>query len=282
MTRRPPSFPPAGGPPAGGPPSSSSGESAATALAERPDDPVSHGLVDRLQERRSARRRLRVRAVLIGVAVLLLLAGLVYAAGWSPLLALRGEDVRVEGTTEIVPEPSIRSIVEPYHEVPLVRVDTDAIAASVEALVGVRSVVVERDFPNGLAVLITPRVGIASVEADDGAFALLDVDGVELARSEQPPEGVPAVQVPVGTDQTAPSLAAVLSVLDALPGDVRAEVTQASATTPDMVELVLTDGAQVVWGSAEDSDLKVAALQVLRQVDAEVYDVSAPLAPITR
>ena len=57
-------------------------------------------------------------------------------------------------------------------------------------------------------------------------------------------------------------------------------------TGQDTVHLVLADGAQVEWGSADDTALKARVLQTLRAAPASagaaVYDVSAPTMPITR
>jgi cell division protein FtsQ len=47
------------------------------------------------------------------------------------------------------------------------------------------------------------------------------------------------------------------------------------------VRLELLDGAQVVWGSASDNELKAAVLATLLQVGASTYDVSTPETPIT-
>ena len=51
---------------------------------------------------------------------------------------------------------------------------------------------------------------------------------------------------------------------------------------PD-VSLVLKDGREVVWGSAEESETKAEVLAtLLATVQAQVYDVSVPSKPTTR
>jgi cell division protein FtsQ len=46
---------------------------------------------------------------------------------------------------------------------------------------------------------------------------------------------------------------------------------------------VLRDGRQVLWGSAEQSELKARVLpELLAAQRAQVYDVSVPESPITR
>ena len=82
------------------------------------------------------------------------------------------------------------------------------------------------------------------------------------------------------------TLTAVLTVLQALPAELRAEVATVAAGSQDTVQMGLRDGATVVWGSASDARLKVAVLQALRAAPAtkaaKAFDVSAPTLPITR
>lgn len=280
MTRRPPSFPPASSPERRPSPPS------AVAVIERGEestatDRVSGGLTERLAERRRARRRLRMRAVAFAVAALVLVGLGGYVALASPVLALRTEEVTVTGTTQIVGTDDVMAVVAAQEGRPLLLIDTVELRDALREVVGVRDVTVRRDFPNGLEIVVEPRVPVATVQ-QDGSFVLLDGEGVELARTEQPAEGVPQVSVPVGSEETAASLEAVLTALDALPPDLLEQTTEASAATPQQVELTLASGSRVVWGSGEDSELKAEVLASLLQVIAAVYDVSAPLSPITR
>lgn len=245
------------------------------------DDRVSDRLVDRLEERRRARRRLRVRALVLWVVAALVVCGAAYVVLASPLLALRADDVELQGTDEIAPAEDVLEVVEPFDGVPLLRLDTPAIRAELLELPGVLDATVRRDFPHGLIVTVVPRTPVATVE-EDGGFVVLDAEGVELARDDEPREGIPVVAVPVGSDATAEALTAVLTAMDALPADLLEQVAEVSAATAYEVTFELDSGAQVVWGSAEDSDLKAAVLADLLQVPASVYDVSAPLSPITR
>lgn len=275
MTKRPPSFPP------------SSPETSAVAVAEpaapkvQPGVRVTDALSDRLAERRRARRRLRLRALVIVVACALLIAGAGYVALASSVLALRADEVRVQGANEIAPADQVLEVVAPLAGVPLLRLDTAALRQELLGIVGVRDVSIARDFPNGLTVTVQPRVPVATVR-EEGQYVLLDGDGVELARGDQPADGVPQVRVPVGSEETAAALTAVLDVMAALPADILDQVLDASATSAHEIEFTLTSGATVVWGSAIDNALKARVLDTLLQLEANVYDVSAPLSPTTR
>ena len=298
MSTRPPSFPPRSAPPAR---ESVSGDVAvvdtdvrddrddragATVDVRRPSGAlgsrrVSDGLADRLEERRRARRRLRVRAVIAVGVLVLLVAGLGVVTLASPVLALRSEDVTIEGATDVVDEAALLAAVEQHEDEPLLRIDTPALREELLGVVGVLDVTIRRVFPHGLDITVDPRVPVATVK-EDGRFVLLDSEGVELVRTKNQPDGVPLVRVPVGTSDTAPALAAVLDVMAALPPELLDRVSDASAKTAYEVEFELDSGARVVWGTADDDALKAEVLTQLLQVPAQVYDVSAPLSPITR
>ncbi len=251
-------------------------------MSRRPEDRITDQLGDRIAERQRARRRLRVRAVVIAAVITLVLAGGGYLALASPVLALRADDVTVAGTNTIVSDDDVMALVEPLEGEPLLRLDTRGLREDLRSVTGVLDAGVERDFPHGLTIAITPRVPVASVE-EDGGYVMLDAEGVELGSTDDPVDGIPTVEVPVGTADTADALTAVLAALEAMSeAGLLEQVSAASASSAYEVELTLAEGATVLWGSAEDSELKAAVLGELLAVDAQVYDVSAPLSPITR
>ncbi|MFV0254395.1 MAG: cell division protein FtsQ/DivIB [Beutenbergiaceae bacterium] len=270
MSARPPTFPPS-----------------STMVAEPDQNPaadaatVTDALSDRLAERRRARRRLRIRALVFVLCGVLLIAGGGYLALASPVLALRASDVSVTGDSEFATAEQIAAVVAPAEGTPLLRIDTGALAQQISELNGVRQATVVRAFPHGLEITVQARVPVASVR-QGGGYLTLDSDGVELARTTEPAAGVPLVRVPIGSEATSAALEAVLQVLAAMPPELLAQVTQASATSAHEVEFTLASGAEVIWGSAEQSELKASVLSTLLQVPAQVYDVSAPLSPITR
>ena len=66
-----------------------------------------------------------------------------------------------------------------------------------------------------------------------------------------------------------------------LPDDLAATVDHVEVETIDRITLMLRDGRQVLWGSAEESELKAQVLQgLLRKVRAPSYDVSVPGNPV--
>lgn len=242
---------------------------------------VSTGLAARMAERARASRHLLRRRVLVAAGVLVALLALGWLLLVSPVLALDAERIEVVGASGTVDAAAVTDLVEPEVGTPLLRVDTSAVAERVGALTTVKEALVARSWPDGLVVTVVPRVPVAAASTPEG-WVLVDADGVQVGSADQVPEGIPRVTVPLGqSDETAPAVEAVLAVLGTLPPDLLTQVAEAGAASREQVTLTLVDGAQVRWGSAEESELKAAVLAVLRQQPAGVYDVSVPRAPTT-
>jgi len=242
--------------------------STATSLRER--------AVAREQTRAQRRRRILARVLLAA-----LLAGLLLAtAGWlllrSSVFAL--DRVVVTGLERLGPaQVQQQAAVRPG--TPLVRVDTDAVAARVARLPAVRTVAVDRDWPGTLRVAVRERTPVA-VRAVGSSWALVDRSGVVFDTVDRRPRRLPVVSAPV--DEGPAALLATLDVLDALPLPVREQVRDVRAATPDSVTVRLSRDRTVVWGSSERAQRKAAVLAVLLTRKARVYDVSAPDTPTTR
>jgi cell division protein FtsQ len=237
----------------------------------------------RFAERAQARRRVTRRKVVTVVVAVLGTVGLGWAVFFSPVLGLDGDQVVVVGADDgTVSSDDVAAVVARHAGEPLPRLDTAALRTELLTVHGVRDVHVVRDWPRGLTVTVTDRVPVAAVPVDD-QVALLDVDGVRLRTAPVAPEGLPVVQVPL--DDTRALLAA-LTVVDALPLDQASQVATVAAPTQDTVTLTLTDGVQVLWGSAEDNALKAQVVATLRAAetltDVTTIDVSAPQMPVLR
>ena len=71
-------------------------------------------------------------------------------------------------------------------------------------------------------------------------------------------------------------------MISALPESLTLIVDYVQVATVDEISLFLKDGRQVVWGSADDSETKARVLQdLLKTIEAQVYDVSVPTQPTT-
>lgn len=273
---------------------------------------VSHGLLDRLAERRSALARLRRRRRLMVAGTIAVIAILVGGVGFSPALALRSDQITVIGSDGTVSQEQVRDALVGQVGTSLVWLDLGQVSQEVtDSLVRVRSARAVRQWPRGLRVSLSMRVPVASRQVA-GGFEVLDADAVVLATEPEAPEGLVRVQAPGdeaaqadasalagdGADPaqdggaqggqagaasalTPTQVAAVTGVIGALDPDTRAQVVSGSATTAGYVTLRLSSGASVVWGDTRQGELKAMVLRVLLANQAQTYDVSSPRSPTT-
>ena len=237
---------------------------------------VTTELGGRLAARGRAKRRTRLTITLTVTALL----GLLGLAGWlllgTSVLGVR--DVEVTGTSRLDPA-EIRQLAAIEPGTPLATLDTGSVADRVLRLPAVRTVDVQRSWPRGVTIEVTERTA-AAVQLRGQAYVLVDRDGIAFAPVDRRPRGLPLVSAP--SDAGPPALRAALGVLGQLSPSVRDQVRQVRATSRDRVEVALTRGRVVVWGSTERGERKAAVLAVLIDRKARVYDVSAPDTPTTK
>ena len=216
---------------------------------------------------------------------MLALAAVAWVIWGSPLLAVR--TVQVDGVTTL-PAEQVRETAGLAEGTPLLRVDVVAAQQRVAQLPQVDSVEVTRGWPSTVVITVVERTPVAVV-GTPGRRSLVDARGVlfDTITGDAPDGVVPLDVADPGPDD--PPTMAALGALTALPGDVREQVTAASATSREDVSLTLEDGTQVRWGTPDETTEKAAALAaVLGQIDAEALepadtiDVSTPDAVVLR
>jgi cell division protein FtsQ len=196
-------------------------------------------------------------------------------AVFSPILALR--TIRVEGTSAI-PASAVQDALSSQIGTPLALLDDGKIRTELSSLILIRSYVTEVVPPNTLVVRIVERKAIGVLHTGS-TFEQVDPAGIVLAKSPTP-AGLPVIQIGKSGVNSA-GFAAAVKVLLAMPASVLSQVSSISATTLDNVTLTLTQGNQtIIWGSADQSDVKAASLAVLLKkcVGQQVLNVTAPLA----
>jgi cell division protein FtsQ len=119
-----------------------------------------------------------------------------------------------------------------------------------------------------------------------GVIRGLDRYGIDFRTYDKAPNGLLEAEVTV-TDarqrqQTLEAVAAVVRLIEDKDPSLRKNVQAVSAASKDSIELNLTEGRTVVWGSRADSGHKLTVLRALLRIDAARYDVSAPDQPTTR
>ncbi len=132
---------------------------------------------------------------------------------------------------------------------------------------------VTRQWPDTIVIEIEERVAIATVEIG-GQLRGLDLEGVVFDDYAKPPNGLPRVET--STDAGREALREAAAVVSALPEDLAAMVDHVEVATVDQISLVLRDERVVVWGSADESDVKAEVLAGLLKKPGSTYDISVP------
>lgn len=239
--------------------------------------PASRRTRRRFARRQWARRWLSLRYVLVLVAVVALVATSTWLVFFSATLQVR--KVQVVGN-ELLSDARVREVADVPLGDQLALVDLGRAGARVGSLAEVRSVDVTRSWPDGVRIEVVERTAVAVVELA-GRIRGLDADGVVFRDYRTVPRGMPRIRPggAAGTD----ALKEAATVVSALPDDLVARVDHVEVETVDQITLVLRDQRQVLWGSAEQSELKAVVIdRLIAAVQAPVYDVSVPGNPTTR
>lgn len=229
-------------------------------------------------------KRIRRNAIIAACVVTALVAGLLLAAVYSPMLAVK--TVTVSGT-KLLKAAQVKAALKPLEGKPLPQVNDDEVGRLLKPLIQIKSVTTEAHPPSDLVVHVRERVPVALVKRGS-EYLLVDVDGVRLSTTADPTK----VKLPVidgGAGAIGKDLfQATTAVLGALPADVLAKLSNASAKSVDAVQLKLVDGQTIIWGNAGEKELKARVLEALLKVPADpanpvnIYDVSVPRHPVTR
>lgn len=208
--------------------------------------------------------------------VFVVVVGLGAGAYFSPVLSVRTVEISAPPS---VPEPQVRPLVQIPEGLPLLQVDTAAVAARIAALPKVAAVRVQRQFPSTLRVVVEERVPVAFYDAPDGT-RIIDKEAVTFAL-EPPPPGLPRIVVDAPAPGN-PAAMAALAVLASLDAELAGQVAEISAPSPEDIRFTMLDGRSVVWGGSSDTARKSRVLEVLLTEPGEVYDVSSPDLPTIR
>lgn len=212
-----------------------------------------------------------VRRRWIALLAVLTVLGLGYLIVFTSTFGARSVNVLGAKT---IPADAVRAAAAIEPGTPLVRLDTDEVAARVGKLPKVFSVDVSRSFPSTVDITIVERTPVAGVTTVTGVH-LVDATGLDYEVVKQGPPGIPELAVSnVRPDD--PATRAAVAVLAAIPQQLRAQVAQVNAKTPGDVRLILADERVVRWGSADNSQRKAAVLAALLTRPGKTYDVATP------
>jgi cell division protein FtsQ len=203
---------------------------------------------------------------------ILAIVAVAWVVGWSPVLSVR--EVRVLGVDPTV-AAEVRQVAAVRLGTPLAQVSSADVTARVETIPTVASVEVRRGWPNVLVLVVTERVALAVV-ADGSGFTLVDGGDATYSFTKTRPAGLPLLTAPDG-----PARLAALSVLTALPDQLRSQVVAVRAGTANDVVLTLRPGTRVNWGGADQGARKAQIVTALLVRRPALIDVTATDLPTT-
>ena len=237
---------------------------------------------ERFAARAAYARRRRFRRVAIAVLAVVVVVTLVWVVMFSSVLAVRR--VAVDGETTLT-ESQVRRAADVRIGQPLARIDGAAIEARVAAMERIQSVTVSRSWLHTVRITVVERTPVAWLTVG-GVIRGLDRYGIDFRTYDKAPKGLLEAEVtatsPRQRQQTLEAVAAVVQLIEDDDPALRKQVQAVSAATKDSIELNLTKGRTVLWGSRADSSHKLTVLRALLRIDAKRYDVSAPDQPTTR
>ncbi|MFI8456288.1 cell division protein FtsQ/DivIB [Kitasatospora sp. NPDC085464] len=250
----------------------------------RPADPLEAELED---EESAPRLRLSRRGIVVlGALGAAVLGGLAWLVFYSSVLDVRS--VAVQGATDDkLTAAQVRDAVGGLGDGPLARVDLDDVRRRVEAIPRVAKAEVWRGWPHTLQVKVAERKAVAAVKGEDGRFTQVDAAGVSFATEAAPPDGVPVVELRLsqqandvdGVISRSQLVQGAVAVAAGLPPEVAKRAGAVLVHSYDDIELQLSGGATVRWGSPEQIDRKARVLVALMSQKGTNFDVTAPEAP---
>ena len=134
------------------------------------------------------------RAVFFALAAVAIVAGVAWALLDSRFFVVRS--VQVTGT-HLTTGSEVRSAAAIPPGLPLIRVNTAAIAHQVEQIHQVQSARVSRSWPDGVTIAVTERTPALAVQSG-GGYQLVDRYGVDVEASSRRPPGLPLFTVAAG------------------------------------------------------------------------------------
>lgn len=239
-------------------------------------EPLTPGrFVQALQSKRRAAKR---RSVILFSSLAVVVVGLALGT-WLLFFStvFAAQQVSTSGLELLTEEEVAQAAAVPVGE-PLLRIATEAVEERVRTLAPVDEVEVARRFPDAIEIVVTER-RMEYQRERNGQFEWIDDEGVVFHTTAEPTAGAMLARSDTEEQRL---LADIATVARHVPWEVRPAVSAINAQAVDQISLQLSEDRTVVWGSAEESELKAQVLEALLEIDATVFDVSAPRHPTTR
>jgi cell division protein FtsQ len=237
---------------------------------------------ERFAEKRRDDRRQRLRRFLVSALAVVVVVTLAWLVWFSNVLAV--QKVSIDGLTTLK-VAQVRSQAAVRLGEPLARVNTARIESRVAMMERVERVDVTRHWPHTLRIHVVERTPVAWTRSG-AEIRAIDRYGVDFRTLSKEPKSLVEVDVTAFEarvrQQSLQAAAAVISLLRESDPALYKQVQGVSADTKDSVELDLTKGRTIVWGSEAKGTQKIRVLKSLMRIKAHGYDVSAPEQPTTK
>jgi cell division protein FtsQ len=218
------------------------------------------------------RRHRRQRIIRSSIGLLLLLVALWFVF-FSPYLVVK----KIEVTGDFyASNQSVLTAASIELNQPLALIDSDGVTRRVLNLSEIINVEIRRVWPDKVIIAVTERTPIAVAVAGTG-WTLVDASGVRFGSLTVKPAKLLVVS---GPNNIARKEAALIA--GQLPQWLTQRVTAIRGYSRDDVRLTLENADVIRWGSSENFKSKIEVIEVLLDLEARIYDVSAPSMPVTR
>ncbi len=206
----------------------------------------------------------------------------------SPLFEVRRVAVR---GNQFLSEEKIKSVADIGAGVNIFKLDLSATVSNLKILPMIKEVHVSRSFPSTIVITVNERKPAGLLSAGEG-FIEVDEEGVYLKKAGA---GVPGLPVITGVQGDIPNLGQVvraerledaLAVIDGLPDEVVANLSEVHVEEAGQVRIYTIEGIQCRFGTAVDIQEKGAVLShtlaELRRQGAKVQyiDLSSASKPV--
>lgn len=228
----------------------------------------------KLRLKQRASRWKKARWYVIGFCALAVAGLAVWLLWFSQVFVVRTVEV---SAGELLSADQLTEAAQVPMGTQLVRLDTGPIADRIAALPAVDKVTVSASWPSTVKIVVAERVPVFQRQ-DGSTYSWVDAAGVAFNQASAPKPGL--VVMTGASDPRV--LRDVATVLSKLSPQLKERTITIAASSPDRIVLGMAKDVNLVWGSADSSDLKSQVATALLQVPAKLYDVSAPENPITR
>lgn len=241
-----------------------------TSAIKRQSNVISTGFEDRLAERKKSERVRIIRQISILGIILICLLVFVWVFFFSSLLAYETKNTKISGIGGAIEKNPIMAVLKTYSGTPLLRISTSTLEQDIaQTNTWIKNVQVERQFPHGLVIKITPRQAMAVYQKKQ-----LLAEDAKILEAKTIPAGLPRVDSHCSANRNEKCLKFVISILKILPADLSKDLKNVEISQSASLQLHFSDGKHVIWGTDDNNDKKLKILKILIKEPGHIYNIS--------